>query len=218
MRLLVSVADAADAAAAVAGGADIIDAKDPSRGPLGPVSAPRLRDILATVAGRCPVSVALGEPVDERLGGGAVAFAKLDVSDGCIAAAQRAAEIFDAAIVLVAYADVAGWEDVVARAERSGATGVLLDTCDKQGPGLLRVLSDASIRRWIDRARHAGLTVALAGRLSAEDVSRAAALGADIVGVRGAACDGGRLGRVSADKVRALAIALRETAPRPACP
>ena len=47
MQLLVSVADAADAVAAIEGGADIIDAKDPSRGPLGPVSAAALDAILA---------------------------------------------------------------------------------------------------------------------------------------------------------------------------
>ncbi len=34
MRLLVSVANAADAAAALAGGADLIDAKDPAGGAL----------------------------------------------------------------------------------------------------------------------------------------------------------------------------------------
>ena len=38
MKLLVSVSNADEAFAAVEGGADIIDAKDPSRGALGPVS------------------------------------------------------------------------------------------------------------------------------------------------------------------------------------
>ena len=36
MKLLVSVADAAEARAAIEGGADIIDAKDPTTGALGP--------------------------------------------------------------------------------------------------------------------------------------------------------------------------------------
>ena len=35
MQLLVSVSDGDEAAAALAGGADIIDAKDPVAGPLG---------------------------------------------------------------------------------------------------------------------------------------------------------------------------------------
>jgi uncharacterized protein (UPF0264 family) len=43
MQLLVSVADAREARAARLGGADVIDAKDPSRGALGSVSAARAR-------------------------------------------------------------------------------------------------------------------------------------------------------------------------------
>ncbi len=40
MKLLVSVADAVEAHAALLGGADIIDAKDPTRGALGPCLLP----------------------------------------------------------------------------------------------------------------------------------------------------------------------------------
>ena len=57
-------------------------------------------------------------------------------------------------------------------------------------------------------AQALGLKAALAGALSLEDVARSAALGVDVVGVRGAACVGGRTGRVSASKVRALREAL----------
>ena len=49
MRLLVSVTSAAEASAALAGGADVIDAKDPRRGALGAVSPQTLRAILAAV-------------------------------------------------------------------------------------------------------------------------------------------------------------------------
>ena len=51
MRLLVSVSSAAEASAALAGGADVIDAKDPLAGALGAVSADVLREIHAIVAG-----------------------------------------------------------------------------------------------------------------------------------------------------------------------
>jgi uncharacterized protein (UPF0264 family) len=57
---------------------------------------------------------------------------------------------------------------------------------------------------WVSEAREAGLMVALAGQLTADDLPYARDAGADIAGVRGAACDGGRAGRVSADKVRML--------------
>ena len=50
MRLLVSVRSAEEAAAAVMGGADIVDAKEPALGSLGPVS----RQYCAPSRRRCP--------------------------------------------------------------------------------------------------------------------------------------------------------------------
>jgi uncharacterized protein (UPF0264 family) len=193
MQLLVSVADAADAAAAVDGGADIIDAKDPSRGPLGPVTPSALSAILATVAGRRPVSAALGDSTELGPLGG-LTFVK----------ATAPIQITGCTLVLAAYGDQR-WDSVIATALRCGAQGVLLDTSDKNGPGLFRLLSEDTIVRWVDAAHEAGLIAALAGRLTADDLPRAAALGADIAGVRGAACEGGRRGRVSVERVRALA-------------
>ena len=50
MRLLVSVRSAEEVAAALAGGADIIDAKEPARGSLGAVTA----TVLSAIAARTP--------------------------------------------------------------------------------------------------------------------------------------------------------------------
>jgi (5-formylfuran-3-yl)methyl phosphate synthase len=201
MKLLVSVADAADATAAMEGGADIIDAKDPSRGPLGPVTPEALAAIIASVGGRRPVSAALDEYSD---GVPLLAFAKL----------ARPRSVPGCAIVLAAFADRC-WEQVIDVATRNGAHGVLLDTSDKNGPGLFDLVSEDAVRQWVERAHDAGLTVALAGKLTADDLPKAAALGADIAGVRGAACDGGRGGRVSAERVRALALAACSEATAP---
>ncbi len=66
MRVLVSVSDANEARAALDAGADIIDAKDPGAGALGAVSTGTLRAIHAVVNGARPVSVALGDAIDER--------------------------------------------------------------------------------------------------------------------------------------------------------
>ena len=65
MQLLVSVASAAEASAALAGGADFIDAKDPLKGALGAVSEEILRDIHGAVGGVRPVTAALGDAADE---------------------------------------------------------------------------------------------------------------------------------------------------------
>src|SRR5262249_47819969 len=65
MQLLVSVADAIDAAVALDGGADIIDAKDPRAGALGAVSLGVFGEIRAGVANRRPLSAAVGDAADE---------------------------------------------------------------------------------------------------------------------------------------------------------
>ena len=60
-RLLVSVRSAAEAEAALAGGAAVIDVKEPARGALGRADDAVIADVVRAVAGRAPVSAALGE-------------------------------------------------------------------------------------------------------------------------------------------------------------
>lgn len=64
IRLLVSVRNAREAVAAVEAGADIIDVKEPAHGSLGFAGIETVRAVLAAVAGRVPVSAALGEVRD----------------------------------------------------------------------------------------------------------------------------------------------------------
>src|SRR2546425_3256758 len=61
MQLLVSVADASEAHAALLGGADVIDAKDPRQGALGAVRQVVLGAICTAVAAGRAVSAALGD-------------------------------------------------------------------------------------------------------------------------------------------------------------
>src|SRR5262245_59925297 len=63
-RLLVSVRSAAEAEAALAGGASLIDVKEPGRGSLGRPDNEIVAAVLRCVAGRRPVSAALGELMD----------------------------------------------------------------------------------------------------------------------------------------------------------
>jgi hypothetical protein len=114
--------------------------------------------------------------------------------------------------VAVAYADTGGVTSVapsalVSVAARAGATGVLLDTAHKDGPGLVRLLAHEALTSWVSLAHAAGLTVAVAGRVTTDDLPLLFDTGADIVGVRGAACETGRSSRVIERKVRALAQA-----------
>jgi (5-formylfuran-3-yl)methyl phosphate synthase len=228
MRLLVSLRSAEEVNAALAGGADIIDAKEPGRGPLGPVAPDVLRAISARVPSESPFSAALGDftaafeigPAIEAATvsrTGAV-YLKLGFAgapnrasvDGLIATALRiAADLPGAPIVVpVAYADrlEAGTpspEDVLDSAIARGARAFLMDTYTKDGTSLLDLLPLERVRALAGRARSAGLLVALAGSLGPAEVERLAGT-ADIVGVRGAACVGGRAGRLDASRIAHL--------------
>ena len=85
-RLLVSVRSAEEARAALAGGADLIDIKEPAHGALGAADRAAMIAIVAAVAGHVPVSAALGElanpaQLDASLAG-QIAFAKFGLA-GC---------------------------------------------------------------------------------------------------------------------------------------
>jgi uncharacterized protein (UPF0264 family) len=112
-------------------------------------------------------------------------------------------------VVAVAYADadqVASLHPdlLVDAAAAAGVSGVLLDTANKKGPGLRGLVTRDALTAWVTRARQRRLMVALAGRLQLDDLDFVRGAGADVAGVRGAACDGGRAGRINVEKVRAL--------------
>ena len=225
MQLLVSVANPIEARDAVAGGADLIDAKDPLTGALGAVSLDTLRQIHAAVSGRRAVTAAIGDASDEETiertafdyGAAGVAFVKVGfagiterarVEQLLTAAARGMKASGTGSTVAVAYADdIATAVDRVTLLElaaTAGASGVLLDTTNKRGPGLLQLLSTKALTAWVAAGHSHGLTVALAGQLTIDDLSPVRDTGADIAGVRGAACEGGRSSRISAERVNAL--------------
>ena len=228
MRLLVSVASVAEASAALAGGADVIDAKDPAAGALGAVSPDVFRDIHARVFGERPVTAALGDAADEDdIERAARAFALagarlVKVGFAGIVSAGRVGSLTAAAVrgaragghgtcgvVAVAYADSVRAESIapaalVEVAASAGAEGLLLDTANKTGPGLRGLMAPGALATLVTRMHELGLFVALAGQLTADDLPFVRDTGADVAGVRGAACDAGRMGQVSADRVRLL--------------
>ena len=227
MQLLVSVANALEARRAVDGGADLIDAKDPLNGALGAVPLATLAQIHSAVGGQQVVTAALGDAGDEaaierlafeygRIGVGFVKIGFAGVTDldrveQLIAAAVRGTRATEHAcgVVAVAYADTGGTTSVDATAlvdvaARAQATGVLLDTALKQGPGLRQLVAADRLEAWVTSAHRVGLTVALAGKLTLEDLSFVLDAGGDIAGVRGAACEAGRWSCVVTENVRAL--------------
>lgn len=235
--LLVSVRDAAEASAAVAGGAAIVDVKEPASGPLGAASAASAAAAAAAVAGRVPWTLACGELAAGGAAAAAVvaaavaalpsgtqppAAAKAGPAGLTLDAWRREFVAFAAALpavtfpVAVAYAD---WRvaaapppnDLLAAAAAVGCRILLVDTFDKAGAGILDPDADVPLADWISAAHAAEMAVAVAGRIAAGDVGRAAALGADVVAVRSAACRGGRMGVVERSLVAAAVTAAAAT-------
>ncbi len=230
MRLLVSVVSASEARRALAGGADIIDVKDPSEGALG-APAPRvLSEVVDAVGGAAPVSVALGDLPDlphtaAMAARGAVlsgaAFVKVGLRgvvdlDRAVAVMRAVADAVGdrADVIAAAYAD-AGALDPPALAPATlpdvvrltGIAGALVDTFVKDGRGLYAWLSEGDVAGLVARTRAAGGMFGVAGQLRAGELCR---VDADVVGVRSAVCQGGdRAAALEAELVAAAAGELR---------
>ncbi len=221
-RLLVSVRSAAEARAALGGGADLIDVKEPSRGSLGAAAPCVWNEVRAVVNNRAPLSAALGELIDfdHALAPGHLAgfhFAKLGMA-GCTGIVNwparwaRALRSLPAGVapVAVAYAD---WnaalapppEQILRAAVELGCAALLVDTFDKSAGGLFDVMDRRVIEHLVKSARRRGLLVALAGSLTSVSIRVALDFEPDIVAVRGAVCDGNRTGVVRESAVREIA-------------
>jgi uncharacterized protein (UPF0264 family) len=83
-------------------------------------------------------------------------------------------------------------EDVTLIAIRYGWKGILIDTFCKDGTCLFDWMSIQRIRGLSRIAQEAGLTVGLAGSIKFSDISKVVETGAEILGVRGLVCDGGK--------------------------
>jgi uncharacterized protein (UPF0264 family) len=135
-------------------------------------------------------------------------------TDEAVAVLRAVREALDggAAVIAGAYADaerVPGGPlapgNVVAAARRAGVGGCLLDTALKDGLGLFEWLTPDALAALVAEAHAAGLEMALAGALRAEDLSVVRTTGADIAGVRSAACrDGRRTAPLDAERIGRL--------------
>lgn len=229
MQLLVSVVCVEEVSAAVAGGADIIDVKNPLEGSLGANFPHVIRLIRESTPPGVPVSAAIGDTPNlpgmaalaaAGAAGCGVQYVKVGLMGSrepddalrLLSAVCRAAREQDPAVRIMAagYADapVVGAfppMDLPAIAVEAGADGCMLDTAVKKGGSLLSVLSTMELEGFVARCRSAGLLSALAGSLREEDLPHICDLGPDIVGVRTAACRGDRVsGRVDREAVRRL--------------
>jgi uncharacterized protein (UPF0264 family) len=231
LKLLISPKNETEALEAIAGGADIIDVKNPKEGPLGanfPWVIKRIRQITPT---DIEVSCTLGEAPNLP---GSMALAALGAATTGVNYIKvglyglktpeeavhlmrnitKAAKEYNPLIKVVAsgYADAARISTVdpllVPKiAHEAQADIAMLDTAIKDGKSLFTFLTETQLQQFVDAAHNYGLKVALAGALQKEDLPAVCALGVDVVGLRGAACTlNDRVnGQITREKVQELA-------------
>lgn len=199
--LLASVSDAREARLALAGGADIIDLKEPARGALGAVPAEIQRRVVQLIDGRRPVSATVGDlpMIPARLtaavlrtaatGVDLVKIGLYDLHAGmdCVAALGQACAQ-RVPLIAVLFADQQPDLDCLLDLAAAGFHGVMLDTADKTAGRLLQHVSIKTLRTFVQRAHGLGLLTGLAGSLRIEDISTLLPLSADYLGFRGALC------------------------------
>lgn len=121
------------------------------------------------------------------------------------------------AVIAVTFADApeeAGPSpgELLDTAAAAGVDGVMLDTLGKEGRSVVDLVGAEELGRWCAAARSRGLLAALSGGLDEASVERLAGTGADVVGIRGGACVGGRAGRLAPRRCRAIRRAVDRAA------
>ncbi len=236
-QLLVSVRNGIEAEAALQGGCDILDIKEPARGSLGMADIEAISavaDVVRQQQDDVLVSTALGETTDwyaaapPALPAG-INYAKLgtaglrpdldwhrrwtEVRRRFETAAER-----DIAWIAVVYVD---WElansppplEVVAAAAESGCAGVLFDTFAKTGRGLFDWLSEPQLSALVNDIHAADQLVAVAGQITADTVPALMDFAPDIIAIRSAACAGGqRTHAIDAEAIRHFKAAMHNAA------
>jgi len=223
-QLLVSVRSVSEAASALAGGAHLIDVKEPANGSLGRAGNAAIGRVVRFVAGRRPVSAAMGEVTDAAAssvpgllyvkwglsGSGALDWRRMlvDVADRLRRLPNHAQPI------AAAYAD---WQraaapppqDIAAFAVEHHWPVVLLDTWKKDGTSLFDWLPVSFVRDLLFQSRAAGVRVAVAGSLGFDHLNLVRDLQPDWLAVRGAVCRAGlRYGVIDPERIRRLSSAL----------
>ncbi|MEG6509346.1 (5-formylfuran-3-yl)methyl phosphate synthase [Methyloligella sp. 2.7D] len=201
-KFLASVRNADEAETALQAGADIIDLKEPDGGALGAVSPKTAAVVVAQIGGRAKVSATIGDlpMVPESVQAAIETTAKTGAdyvkfgvfpgpgAEACLGALVPPAG--GAGLVAVLFADDLPKFEYLPILKNIGVAGVMLDTRRKGHGSLLDHLHLASLRRFVETVQQEGVMAGLAGSLKPHHLQYLLPLQPDLLGFRGALCDG----------------------------
>jgi uncharacterized protein (UPF0264 family) len=221
---LVSVTSADEAELALRGGADVIDCKDPATGALGALEVGKVREIVALLKGRVPVSATVGDLPSEAsamvrattaMAATGVDIVKIgffgDADPRPAIAALGEANVGEARLVAVLMADRGPDVSLMPELAAAGFAGSMLDTADKASGRLTDALSNDRLLAFTLAARASGLFAGLAGSLKISDIAELARLGPDVLGFRGALCTVSRVSALDPTRIAAVRRAVDAT-------
>ncbi|MGB3919812.1 (5-formylfuran-3-yl)methyl phosphate synthase [Methanothrix sp.] len=232
MRLLVSPMNMEEAHAALAGGADILDVKNPKEGSLGANFPWVIRSVAELAAGRVPVSATIGDlefkPGTASLAALGAASSGADyVKAGLLGVKtqEQAEEMLNAIVRAVKELDpgkkvvASGYSDysragsispmlLPAAAFQAGADVVMMDTAIKDGRPTFDFMNEGDLADFIKLGHSLDLEVALAGSIGFSHLPALTRLQPDIIGVRGIVCGGDRRSAVKEELVAKVKSAL----------
>jgi len=226
MKLLVSPINTEEAVAALNGGADIIDVKNPKEGSLGANYPWVIRGIREAVEGKRPISAALGDfsykPGTAALAayGAAAAgadYVKIGLYD--INTEEQAYEMLSGIVESVKDMDVTvvacGYSDherinsinpklLPAIGEKAGVDLVMVDTGLKDGRSTFEFMTEEELIEFVNDAHSRGLETAIAGTIKFDDIPALKRIQPTIIGVRGIVCGGDRSTSIKQELVEKL--------------
>ena len=232
MRLLVSPMNMEEAHAALAGGADILDVKNPKEGSLGANFPWVIRSVADLAGGRVPVSATIGDlefkPGTASLAALGAASSGADyVKAGLLGVktSDQAEEMLKAIVRAVKDLDpkkrvvASGYSDYLrvgsispmllpAAASEAGADVVMVDTAIKDGKPTFDFMGEKDLADFIELGHSNDLEVALAGSIGFPHLETLLRLQPDIIGVRGIVCGGDRRSAVKEELVVKVKSAL----------
>jgi len=212
VRLLASVISAREVAV-IKDLADVIDVKDPAKGPLGAPAPETVAEIEKLGLGK-PLSVALGDAgadvgqklsLAEKMVFSGADILKISVSfvspEDAVAILKTLRDRIPSPVVKIVSAAYSDDEEALVTpfdlpdiSKRSGIDGILIDTRYKNGRSVFDSMSVADLGAVMEKARGLRLMTALAGSINISHIKLAKDIRPDFLGVRSAITKNGDRG------------------------